>query len=127
MNDTRNLRVLDEAYALVKAVHALARKVSDAAMPGWRDQVLRAVDSIPSNIAEGARRGTRKQFAHQLRAAMGSAEEVGVCLRIARAAGTISPVERAHCEGKRLVVSKMLWHLIRRVDEQIAREQNGGG
>lgn len=125
MSDTRNLRVLDAAYLLVEAVHQVAREISALEMPGWRDQILRAVDSIPSNIAEGARRGTRKQFAHQLRVALGSAEEVGVHLRVARAAGVLSPVARARCEGKRVVVCKMLWHLIRRVDEQVARDKNG--
>ncbi len=127
MTDTRNLRVLDAAYVLVEQVHATARMVPARDLPGWHDQILRAVQSVPANIAEGARRGTRRQFAHQLRVALGSAEEVGVCLRVARAAGALSPIDRATCETKRVVVCKMLWHLIRRVDEHAAREENGDG
>ena len=43
MNDRRNLRVLDASFALVAAVHASARTVDVAQVPGLRAQLLRAV------------------------------------------------------------------------------------
>ena len=47
-------------------------------------QMRRAVVSIPSNIAEGKSRGTRKDFAHFLHMAYGSSAELETQLLIAK-------------------------------------------
>ena len=49
-----------------------------------REQVLRASLSVALNISEGNGRGSRKEFAHFLRIARGSLDEVGAALHIAR-------------------------------------------
>jgi len=48
------------------------------------DQISRAAVSIPSNIAEGRQRSTRKDFIRYLRIAFGSASELQTQLLIAR-------------------------------------------
>lgn len=126
MNDRRNLRVLDASFALVAAVHASARTVDVAQVPGLRAQLLRAVDSVPSNISEGAR-GGRAQFARYLRLALGSADEAGTHLRIAYHARALDQSTYWQCEARRTVVCKMLHRLIRAIDEQTARERNAKG
>ena len=50
----------------------------------FKDQIQRAVLSIPSNIAEGSERGSRKDFAHFLNIAKGSCGELRTQLYIAR-------------------------------------------
>ena len=49
-----------------------------------KDQISRAALSIPSNIAEGAERGSTKDFAHFLNIAKGSCGELRTQLYIAR-------------------------------------------
>src|SRR3954468_22381488 len=49
-----------------------------------KDQIERAGLSVPSNIAEGAERGTAKDFAHFLSFSKGSCGEVRTQLYIAR-------------------------------------------
>jgi four helix bundle protein len=49
-----------------------------------RDQIERAGLSIPSNIAEGAERGSSKDFAHFLNFSKGSCGELRTQLYIAR-------------------------------------------
>lgn len=49
-----------------------------------KDQVQRAALSVPSNIAEGAERGSNKDFAHFLNFSKGSCGELRTQLYIAR-------------------------------------------
>jgi four helix bundle protein len=49
-----------------------------------KDQICRAALSVPSNIAEGAERGSARDFAHFLNIAKGSCGELRTQLYIAR-------------------------------------------
>src|SRR2546422_9855985 len=51
------------------------------------DQIRRATISIPSNIAEGAARQTKKEFANYLHMAQGSLSELDTQLELARRLG----------------------------------------
>src|SRR5438128_1005447 len=55
-----------------------------------KDQIERAGLSIPSNIAEGAERGTSKDFAHFLNFSKGSCGELRTQLYIARKLNAVS-------------------------------------
>lgn len=50
---------------------------------GLRDQVLKSAISVPSNIAEGAERGSNKEFIRFLHIAKGSAAELRTQIYIA--------------------------------------------
>jgi four helix bundle protein len=54
------------------------------------DQIRRAVISIPSNIAEGAARQTKKEFANYLQIAQGSLSELDTQFELARRLGYIN-------------------------------------
>jgi four helix bundle protein len=75
MQDYRNLRVWQKAHQLAINAYALPAYLQDP--KGWalRDQILKAVISIPSNIAEGAGRGSDPDFARFLWYSMGSCNE----------------------------------------------------
>jgi four helix bundle protein len=61
-----------------------------------RDQIQRSGLSIPSNIAEGAERGSAKDFAHFLNFSKGSCGELRAQLYIAR---KLKVVEKSDSEG----------------------------
>jgi four helix bundle protein len=120
MADPKNLRVLEAALQFAVAVHEHIDVLDVTRAPRIRAQLLRAVDSVPANIAEGAR-GSRAQFAKHLRIARGSADEVAVHLRIARDAGAFEDREYWRCENKRVIVCKMLTRMLYALDEEEAR------
>ncbi len=123
MSDPRNLKVLDAAERFASTVHEQFDRIDASRLPGFRSQILRAADSVPANIAEGAR-GTVAQRQHFYRVARGSADEVGVHLRLARRGEILSTASYWSCENTRVVICKMLTKLIRSLEEQEAYEQH---
>ena len=67
------LEIWQQARALNKSVYALLKKCTDYS---FRDQMRRAALSVMNNISEGFERRTKKDFAHFLDLAKGSAGEV---------------------------------------------------
>jgi len=120
MTNPTNLRVLEAALQLAAAVHEQIDRIDVARVPRIRAQLLRAADSVPANISEGAR-GSRAQFANHIRISRGSADEVGVHLRIAREVGALDEQQYWRCENKRVIVCKMLTRLLRTLEEEEAR------
>jgi four helix bundle protein len=72
----KDLVVWQRSIALVKAVYELSNAFPRDENFGLSSQLRRAAFSIPSNIAEGSKRGSAKDFSQFLRIAMGSAAEV---------------------------------------------------
>jgi len=77
------LRVWQEAMELVTRIYAVTRSFPAEERFGLTRQIRRASISVPSNIAEGAARGSRKEFIHFLTVARGSLSEIDTQLRIA--------------------------------------------
>jgi four helix bundle protein len=77
------LRVWQEAMALVKAVYLATTAFPREERFGLTAQMRRSAVSVPSNIAEGAARATRKEFLHFLAVARGSLSELDTQVRIA--------------------------------------------
>jgi four helix bundle protein len=73
-----------------------------------RDQVMRAALSVPSNIAEGAERGTQKEFARFLDIAKGSSGELRTQLYIAKKLQIIKAVEFKTMKQESIEISAML-------------------
>lgn len=80
----RDLRVWQEAIALVKSVYQLTATFPDSERFGLTAQMRRAAISVPSNIAEGVARNSRKEFLHFLGIARGSLSELDTQLVIAK-------------------------------------------
>ena len=80
-----------------------------------KDQIQRAALSVPSNVAEGAERGSNKDFGHFLNIAKGSCGELRTQLYVARKLDfvTKSDAEKLVAESKEL--SAMLEGLRRSV------------
>ncbi len=67
---------------LVIEIYRTTDKFPNHERYGLIDQIRRAAISIPSNIAEGAARQTKKEFTNYLHIAQGSLERVGYATRV---------------------------------------------
>ena len=84
MQDYRKLLVWEKAHKLALKAYELPAYLR--APEGWvlRDQILGAAISIPSNVAEGAGRGSNPDFCRFLWYSNGSCNELESELLIAR-------------------------------------------
>jgi four helix bundle protein len=72
----RDLVAWQKAMDLVVAVYQVSASFPREEVYGLTSQLRKAAVSVPSNIAEGQGRGSKKEFAHFLRVAHGSLREV---------------------------------------------------
>jgi four helix bundle protein len=79
----RDLIAWQQAKALARDVYEITRLFPKEERFGLVMQLRRAAVSIPSNIAEGRGRGTKKDFAHFLMQARGSLYEVETQIELA--------------------------------------------
>ena len=89
----RELRVWQFAMDFVERVYALTSTFPKEEIYGMTSQMRRAAVSIPSNIAEGAARGTTKELLHFLRIADGSLSELDTQIELAKRLGYLSKTE----------------------------------
>ncbi len=80
-------------------------------IPGNRFR--RAVSSVPSNVAEGAGRQTKKEFINYLHMAQGSLSELDTHLELARRLGYLAQDSWTMLDRKVERIDKMLSGLIR--------------
>ena len=80
---------------------------------GLRSQLRRAAISIPSNIAEGAARRTRREFIQFLYIAGGSASEIDTQLNLAHRLGYLSAEAKSALDKELEIISKMISSLIK--------------
>ena len=113
MQDYRKLRVWQEAHTLAVQTYGVTSYFS--APGGWplRTQLLRAVISVPSNIAEGAGRGSDPDFRRFLLHSLGSANEVEYDLLLARDVSFLPDGDHSRLVAQVGIVRRMLSALIR--------------
>jgi four helix bundle protein len=76
----RDLLVWQKSMHLAKEAYQLAPALPKAEQYRLTSQLLRAAASVPTNIAEGHARGTRKDYAHFVSIARGSLAETETIL-----------------------------------------------
>ena len=79
----RDLIVWQKSVDLCVDAYRLAKKLPKEELYALSDQIRRAAVSVPSNIAEGHARHSRKDFAHFLTIAQGSIAELETQLYLA--------------------------------------------
>lgn len=89
MHDFVKLEVWGEARHLARKIYKITAGFPETERFGLSSQMQRAAVSIPSNIAEGAARGTPADFRRYLRIAAGSASELQTQLYICGDVGLI--------------------------------------
>jgi four helix bundle protein len=83
MKTHKDLEVWKRSIELVTRIYTLTRGFPKEELYGLTDQMRRAAVSVPSNIAEGAARNSKKEFLHFLSIASGSLSELETQLIIA--------------------------------------------
>ncbi|KAA3653465.1 MAG: four helix bundle protein [Calditrichaeota bacterium] len=76
MTNFRNLKIWQRGMQLVTDVYELASCLPKEEKYTLRSQITRSAISIPSNIAEGSSRNSKKDFVRFLEIALGSAFEL---------------------------------------------------
>lgn len=72
----KDLIVWQKSILLTKSIYLLLEKIPRKEDFVLKDQLQRSAISVPSNIAEGSKRGTRKDYLHFVRTAQGSLAEL---------------------------------------------------
>src|SRR5437016_8063113 len=85
----KDLNVWQKGIELAKLTYMLTAQFPTEERFGLVSQMRRAAVSIPSNIAEGAARNTRKEFTNFLYIAQGSASELETQLLICHELGFV--------------------------------------
>ncbi len=112
MKTFRDLIVWQNAIAFVTNVYKVTIRFPQAELYGLSSQLRRAVVSISSNIAEGSKRGSKKEFMHFLRIAQGSGAEIETQLTIAKNLDYISEKQFVELFSELESIMKMLTKLI---------------
>lgn len=76
MNKFEDLKIWQKAMKLVEQVYTISKDLPKEEKFGLISQIRRCSISIPSNIAEGAGRNSKKEFIHFLSIANGSLSEL---------------------------------------------------
>jgi four helix bundle protein len=109
----KKLDVWQLAVELVSDVYRATSSFPAREVYSLTAQIRRAAVSIPSNIAEGAARHTKKEFVNYLHMAQGSLSEVDTQSEIAKRLGYLDETSWAEIDAKMERVDKMLSGLIR--------------
>ena len=112
MGKFRDLRVWQRAKELAVFVYKATGEGAFSKDWGLRDQIRRAVVSIPSNIAEGDELGTDRQAVRYFYTAKGSSAEVLTQAIIAYEIGYLAESHFVHIEEECQAISGMLAKLI---------------
>ena len=115
INSHKDLIVWQKSIKLCKLVYKLTEKFPKEEVYGLTSQMRRSAVSIPSNIAEGRSRGTRKDFTQFLRIALGSASELETQIEIAKELSFMNNQEAVEIEDQLVEVSKMVMGLIKKL------------
>jgi four helix bundle protein len=113
----KDLVAWQKAMDLVMEIYAVTEKFPREEIYGLTSQLRRAAVSIPSNVAEGQARFSKKEFKHFLRTAKGSLAEVQTQIAIARRLGFMSEATEAELEERMHQLARILNGLINSIAE----------
>jgi len=104
------LEVWKRACRMAVQVYEILKECRDY---GLKDQLCRSAVSVPSNIAEGAERGSKAEFIRFLHIAKGSAAELRTQIYIAQRVGILTFSSKDQLALELQEISAMLQGLIK--------------
>ena len=118
MHDYQSLRVYQTGLEIAEEVYRFVDKLPPLERYGLAQQMRRASVSIPANIAEGAGRGSPKDFARFLRIAIGSACEVEAHIDLAVRLHSIDRAEAGEIQDDLRSLIRRINALERKLQDQ---------
>jgi four helix bundle protein len=112
LNSFRNLIVWQKSYALCLLVYRYTRDFPENEEFGLVSQLRRSAVSVPSNIAEGYNRKTKKEYIQFLYTSSGSLGELQTQLMISHDIGYLDDTRYGEMYDLSIEVDKMLNKLI---------------
>lgn len=109
----KKLDVWNMAIDLTLGIYHVSKSFPKEERFGLTNQMRRAALSVPSNIAEGAARQTRKEFMNYLHMAQGSLSELDTHLELAKRLDYLAREEWTKFDQHLDRIDKMLSGLIR--------------
>lgn len=111
----KDLHVWQCSFDLSVGIYKLTRDFPPEELYGLSSQLRRASVSVPSNIAEGYGRNTRRDYRNFVAVARGSVLEVQTQLAIAKELGLGQPAFMQKIQAQAEEVGKMLWALLQKL------------
>ncbi len=113
MKTHRDLKVWNNSIDLVTKIYKITSDFPKEELFGITSQIRRAAVSIPSNIAEGAARTSRKEFRKFLSIALGSASEMETQLIISRNLNYLTDNDSEYLINELTTIQKMILGLMK--------------
>ncbi len=113
MNNFKDLKVWEKSIELVTLVYQNIAELPQDEKYGLTSQMKRCANSIPSNIAEGAGRTSKKEFKYFLSVAKGSLNELQTQLMVSEKLHFINIEKLNLLEEKITEIGKMLSGLMK--------------
>ncbi len=109
--DHKDLMVWQKSCSFVKGIYAETGAFPKSELYGLTSQMRRAAVSIPANIAEGAGRGSTREYAHFISTALGSGVELETLMILAEGLGFMSAGSKEKLAGELDEILRMLKRL----------------
>ena len=113
------LQVWQRSHSVVLDIYRATQRFPASERYGITAQLRRAAVSAPTNIAEGAKRSSRKDYAHFLNIAEGSLAEAEYLVMLSRDLGYLPVPEAEPLLAELAEIMRMLAGLRRRVEERL--------
>ena len=113
MKTHRDLKVWNNSVELVTKVYKISNDFPKEELFGLTSQIRRSAVSIPSNIAEGAARNSKKEFNNFLSIALGSASELETQLLISNKLKYLNVLDYESLMGELTAIQKMIQGLMK--------------
>ena len=116
MNTYKDLRIWQKSVDLAVKVYEVTRLFPREELYGLTYQLKKSAVSVPSNIAEGSGRNTRKDFNNFLGISYASSCELNTQLIVASRINILSRVDLDEMENEIEEIQKMNWALKKSLD-----------
>ncbi len=107
-NTFKDLKVWEKAHETVLQIYAISKNFPSNEQYGLVQQVRRSASSVPTNIVEGYKRKSYKDFAHFLNLAETSLEETKYHLLLARDLSYLAEIDHERLSKMLDEVGRML-------------------